>query len=169
MQLKYRGVSYDYKPTPKAEYGPVFAIGAYRGVATAFRQLVTGFAQPVHDLVWRGVHYRSRMTEMVPLSSQELGEGVPAIAAPSTPSAMPEVPALAMAAASAPTLTISDRSRSLLMRHHQRIRRREQSMLARLDEEVGLTAADAARYEGHIQGKPCHDFAGYDRSGAALS
>jgi hypothetical protein len=39
-----------------------------------------------------------------------------------------------------------------------------------MDESVGLTAADAANYESHIQGKLRHNFwTTYDRSQAAMS
>jgi hypothetical protein len=60
-------------------------------------------------------------------------------------------------------------ARNLFIRHHQRSRKREQDMLVRLAAEVGIPVEDSASYESHIQGKLPHNFAGYDRSCAAMS
>jgi hypothetical protein len=69
-----------------------------------------------------------------------------------------------------PARTMGERMRALVVKHVRSVRRREQSMLARMDESVGLTAADAANYESHIQGKLRHNFwTTYDRSQAAMS
>ncbi|MCM1984485.1 hypothetical protein [Lyngbya confervoides] len=66
--------------------------------------------------------------------------------------------------------SVIDQARDLFIRKIRRIRRREQAMLARTDEEIGLTAQDAARYESSIQGKIPHDFSvAYDRSKSAMS
>ncbi|WP_448573532.1 hypothetical protein [Trichothermofontia sp.] len=66
-------------------------------------------------------------------------------------------------------LNLDERSRSLFIERHQKVRQRERSMLTRLDEEVGLSVEDAANYESHIQGKVPHDFGGYDRSHSGMS
>ncbi|HEY9738173.1 MAG TPA: DUF4278 domain-containing protein [Trichocoleus sp.] len=184
MKLTYRGVSYDYTPNPAPKYGPTIATGNYRGSAVEFRALAEVPPQPSHELSWRGIRYRSGTVVPAAAPAVEMATvpepvPTPVAAAPVVPAvpvvpaapAVPAMPALAAAPEAQPVAALSttDRARSLLMRHHQRIRRREQAMLARLDVEVGLTAADAARYEGHIQGKTLHGFSGYDRSSAAMS
>ncbi|UZQ55970.1 hypothetical protein OOK60_07895 [Trichothermofontia sichuanensis B231] len=68
-----------------------------------------------------------------------------------------------------PTLDLDARSRALFIERHQKVRKRERSMLTRLDEEVGLSVEDAVNYESHIQGKVPHDFATYDRSRSGMS
>ena len=68
------------------------------------------------------------------------------------------------------TQSVIDQARELFIRKIRGIRRREQAMLTRLDEEVGLTAEDAAQYESSIQGKVPHDFSqSYGRSNSAMS
>ncbi|NER81187.1 MAG: DUF4278 domain-containing protein [Leptolyngbya sp. SIO1D8] len=161
MQLTYRGVHYDYAPNPRPKFGPVLATGIYRGAPVCFRALAEMPKQPRFILKWRGVPYRSGLKvhrvqptrpEVKPVATSE----------PSTPS-MPE----SAMATSKPG--VFERARVLFIRRHQKIRQREQSMLVRLDEEVGLTAEDATHYESQIQGKVPHDFAGYDRSNTAMS
>lgn len=182
MKLTYRGVSYEYTPQPVPKLGLAIAIGNYRGAAVELRTLAAVPAQPSHELNWRGVRYSSGKTAVsgvAPVAELAVQESVVQESINAGPETAIAVPAAAVAAApTAPAVPVAqpavalstpDRARSLLMRHHQRIRRREQAMLARLDVEVGLTAADAARYEGHIQGKTLHGFAGYDRSSAAMS
>ena len=65
--------------------------------------------------------------------------------------------------------SIASRMRALQAGHSQNIKRREQSMLARLNAEVGLTPKDAAHYDNTIQGKTRHNFTSYDRSSVAMS
>ncbi|MFZ9739155.1 MAG: hypothetical protein ACO3EZ_14210 [Prochlorotrichaceae cyanobacterium] len=65
--------------------------------------------------------------------------------------------------------SLDNRSRDLLVRHHQNARKREQTMMVRLGEEVGLPPEVAGKYGSEIQGKMPHDFSGYDRSGASSS
>ncbi len=66
-------------------------------------------------------------------------------------------------------MSIQSQSRALMMRHHQRIRSREQSMLLRLHEELGLDL-DATSYHSQIQGKTPSDFTStYDRGSSAMS
>jgi glucuronate isomerase len=65
-------------------------------------------------------------------------------------------------------MSIQKQARSLMMRHHQKIRNREQSMLNRLAAEIGIDIN--TQYHSHIQGKTIHDFrVAYDRSNAAMS
>jgi hypothetical protein len=66
-------------------------------------------------------------------------------------------------------MSIAEQTRNLFVQHHQKTRQREQSMLVRLSEEIGLDAEKVAKYENHIQGKIPHDFGGYDRSRTAMS
>lgn len=170
MKLKYRGVSYECTLSPAPQYGPPLATGNYRGAKLTLHTLAEAPPQPEVELTWRGIRYHAGTCAPAPIVA-------PASIVASDPVAQDEAvltadlanATVAAAIPAASSLVIADQARSLLMRHHQRIRRREQAMLTRLDEEVGLSAADAARYESHIQGKTRHDFGGYDRSGAAMS
>lgn len=160
MQLTYRGAHYNYAPNPIPKLGPVLATGTYRGAPVSFQALADMPEQPRFTLKWRGVSYRSG------LKVHRMQPTEPAVIPEMT--IVPEAKSLESAPAT-PKLSVLERARALFIRRHQRIRQREQSMLARLDEEVGLTAADAANYESQIQGKVPHDFAGYDRSDTAMS
>jgi hypothetical protein len=64
---------------------------------------------------------------------------------------------------------VDNLSRDLFVRHHQNARKREQGMMVRLAEEVGISAEVAGQYGSQIQGKMPHDFSGYDRSGSSAS
>jgi hypothetical protein len=138
------------------------AAGTYRGARIIFRTLATMPAQPRFLLTWRGNQYLSGpKVHTVQPTAQAAATAPVAIA--DAPEATPDP------AVTTPGMTIVERARSLFIRRHQKIRQREQSMLTRLDEEVGLTADDAAHYESQIQGKVPHSFARYDRSDAAMS
>ncbi|MEC4989355.1 MAG: hypothetical protein SAJ37_11455 [Oscillatoria sp. PMC 1068.18] len=65
-------------------------------------------------------------------------------------------------------MSSQERSRALMMRHHQLVKNRQQSMLGRAASEIGM---DVDReYWNHIQGKPHSSFrVSYDRSRASLS
>jgi hypothetical protein len=63
------------------------------------------------------------------------------------------------------TMSTRERARALMIRHHQSVKNRHQSMLTRAAAEVGLDNVD---YWNHIQGKPLSG-EDYDRSGASLS
>lgn len=64
-------------------------------------------------------------------------------------------------------MSANDRARSLMMRHSQMVKNRQQSMLTRSAEEIGLDAAD---YCTKIQGKMRSDFrSSYDRSNSTMS
>ena len=66
-------------------------------------------------------------------------------------------------------MSIQKQARALMSRHHQAIKYREQSMLLRSAEEMGLDV-DATQYHAHIQGKTPANFSkAYDRGGAAMS
>jgi hypothetical protein len=61
------------------------------------------------------------------------------------------------------------KARALLNRHHQMIKNREQSMLLRAVEEMGLDV-DVTRYHSHMQGKTPSNFSqAYDRARVTMS
>jgi hypothetical protein len=64
-------------------------------------------------------------------------------------------------------MSTQEQARALMMRHHQMIKNRQQSMLSRAAAEVGL---EDAEYQSRIQGKfPGTVQTDYDRSHASLS
>ncbi len=65
-------------------------------------------------------------------------------------------------------MSTQQQARALMMRHHQMVKNRQQSMLGRAAAEIGV---DVDRnYWSNIQGKPQSSFRdSYDRSGASLS
>lgn len=66
-------------------------------------------------------------------------------------------------------MSASEQARALMNRHHHNVKRRQQSMLGRVNSEVGMPA-EAADYWSHIQGKPSASARlNYDRSNSALS
>ncbi|NJO40181.1 MAG: hypothetical protein HC769_30000 [Cyanobacteria bacterium CRU_2_1] len=62
-------------------------------------------------------------------------------------------------------MSTRDQARALMTQHHQKVKNRHQSMLARAAAEVGLDHVD---YQSHIQGKPISADL-YDRSHVGLS
>ncbi len=65
-------------------------------------------------------------------------------------------------------MSAQDQARMLMMRHHHMIKNRQQSMLCRTNEEVGMPGD--AHYWSSIQGKPSANASrSYDRSGSAMS
>jgi hypothetical protein len=66
-------------------------------------------------------------------------------------------------------MSTEQQARALMMRHHQAIKNRQQSMLNRAAAEIGMEA-DGSDYWSNIQGKAHPTFrATYDRSNASLS
>jgi hypothetical protein len=66
-------------------------------------------------------------------------------------------------------MNAQEQARYLMMDHHRIIKNRQQSMLTRSAEEVGLEA-DVTEYWNHIQGKVHPSFrSSYDRSHVSLS
>lgn len=59
-----------------------------------------------------------------------------------------------------------NQARALMMRHHQAIKNRQQSLLNRVADEVGIEPGD---YRTTIQGKPTDSVSSYDRSGSSMS
>lgn len=66
-------------------------------------------------------------------------------------------------------MNTQSKARALMMRHHQMIKNRQQSMLGRMAVEIGMDI-NPSEYWNPIQGKPNASFrASYDRSNASLS
>lgn len=64
-------------------------------------------------------------------------------------------------------MSTEEQARALMMRHHQIVKNRQQSLLSRSAAQVGLEEAD---FWGHIQGKPqASSEMSYDRSHASMS
>ncbi|MEB3310392.1 MAG: hypothetical protein VKJ02_09175 [Snowella sp.] len=65
-------------------------------------------------------------------------------------------------------MSTQQQARALMMRHHQMVKNRQQSMLERTASEIGMEVGDD--YWTTTQGKPQSSFRiTYDRSGASLS
>jgi hypothetical protein len=62
-------------------------------------------------------------------------------------------------------MNTQNQARALMMRHHQVIKNRQQSMLNRVSDEVGTEPGDVST----IQGKPTDSASSYDRSGSSMS
>ena len=128
----------------------------YRGIDYDYTPPAVETAETSEVGTYRGVDIRFRTVKKAPVQQPSLdlvyrgvayhtGEAAPAIAG------------------------LEDRARAMLLGHHRNVKRRQQAMLGRLANEVGLTA-DAGRYWNHIQGKVHPSFwATYDRSHAASS
>jgi hypothetical protein len=66
-------------------------------------------------------------------------------------------------------MSASEQARALMNRHHHQIKNRQQSMLGRINSEVGMPA-EASSHWSHIQGKPSAGAEStYGRSRSALS
>ncbi|MGB3534759.1 MAG: hypothetical protein WBA13_14750 [Microcoleaceae cyanobacterium] len=64
-------------------------------------------------------------------------------------------------------MSTQDQARALMMRHHHQVKNREQSMLNRIADEVGI---EPGNYHSTTQGKPSKNFRkDYDRSSASMS
>ena len=160
MKLTYRGVSYDYTPNPVPQKGSVIGT-RYLSRCSGYVQR-SGRATPLsRRLIWSGAVFPIGRVPLLPLPPLWLKFWLP-------PQwfAEPAAPGTAVAETSTGVI---DMARNLFIRHHQRMRRREQGMMVRLAAEVGIPVEDAAHYESHIQGKLPHDFSGYDRSSTAMS
>ena len=159
MQLKYRGVSYDYTP-PKVTMEPTGVVGKYRGMEWRFRNPTKiPVLQPNLDLVYRGVPYHTGPVAAAPTP----------VAAASMATVSESTPAPVAVTTSSSASPVKELARRLMMSHHGLIKKREQSLLSRAAAEVGL-GSDAAHYWSPVQGKIRSSFRNtYDRSAAALS
>lgn len=149
MKLTYRGVSYEYNP-PLIETSEVEVVGKYRGLDWRFRNPTkVPVMQSNLDLKYRGVAYSTNdRTEQVSSTPTEVKNGE---------------------LVQTPVFSIQDRARSLMLKHSQTIKNRQQVMLNRLAAEIGLTD-DVSQYSNCIQGKIHPTFrATYDRGLASAS
>jgi len=80
---------------------------------------------------------------------------------PANPPVSPESPCA--------NLDVTEKARCLLVQHHQDVKKRDQSLLTRLADDVGMDLAEAGHFSNHIQGKMAAGSSGYDRSHAAMS
>jgi hypothetical protein len=155
MQLKYRGVNYEYNP-PVVEMEPSEIVGLYRGLEWRFRNpKKIPVLQTNLDLKYRGVAYRTGSD----------------VSVPEVETLQPPTPVQSVAAMQATPVAkpVADLARALMMGHHRLIQRREQSMLGRAASQVGM-GEEAAQYWRPIQGKISADARrSYDRSAAAMS
>lgn len=66
-------------------------------------------------------------------------------------------------------MSTNQKARALMMRHDKMIRNRQQSMLGRVAEEIGMDVKNTEYYD-NLKSAPLSSFTGnYDRSGSALS
>jgi len=159
MQLKYRGVSYDYNP-PEVETTESQQVGTYRGLEWRFRNPRKPLVLETNlDFKYRGVPYRSGQTVRPETATASVAATAP------TPTQLQAQPA----AKASKARSVEEQARALMMAHHTWIKNREQSLLGRAAAEVGLDA-DAAKFWNHIQGKVHPTFRNnYDRSRATMS
>ncbi|MGJ3251666.1 MAG: DUF4278 domain-containing protein [Elainellaceae cyanobacterium] len=169
MKLTYRGISYDYE-APEVKYGDVYddvlASGKYRGLDVRFwnRKKVPVY-QTTLDLIYRGAAYQIGESNVADAAADTKEDTKEAAAPASVGVAVSEVTQKVADTAS----TVQDQARSLMMDHHRAIKRRQQDMLGRLAQEVGLDSGAADRWN-LIQGKIHPTFrTNYDRSKAAMS
>ncbi|MEB3213156.1 MAG: DUF4278 domain-containing protein [Leptolyngbyaceae bacterium] len=149
MKLTYRGIQYDYE-APSVEYGDTVASGKYRGLDIRFRNPKKKPVYPATlDLRYRGVNAGVAAAETVPAPEPQATQ-----------------PTLATAVAS----TVDSLARNLMLDQSRSIKRRQQDMLSRLANEVGVPAEEIERDWSKIQGKLHPSFrTSYGRSGAAMS
>ncbi|RMH66869.1 MAG: DUF4278 domain-containing protein [Cyanobacteria bacterium J003] len=146
--LTYRGVQYDYVP-PAVQTEATDVVAKYRGWNYHCTHAVKPPAQPVRDLIYRGVAYRTGQREAVNTTA--------------TPTANPA------GGVNMSALDLNQLSRAILTHHHQVIKNREQSLLTRMIAQMGLPTA-AGHYWNQIQGKiKPQVWTSYDRSPATMS
>ncbi|WP_298611264.1 DUF4278 domain-containing protein [uncultured Thermosynechococcus sp.] len=146
--LTYRGVQYDYVP-PAVRTEATDVVAKYRGWNYHCTHAVNPPAQPVQDLIYRGVAYRTNPAAVENTMS--------------TPGAHTATEV------NMPALDLNQLSRVILTHHHQVIKNREQSLLTRMIAQMGLPAA-AGHYWNQIQGKIKPQlWTSYDRSPATMS
>lgn len=112
MKLSYRGVSYEYNP-PQVETTEAQVAGKYRGLDWRFRNMKKPpMLVPTVNLTYRGVSYQiGGITESNSVESTKT-----------------------------PTLSIQDKARSLMLNHLRTLKNRQQAMLNRSAEAVGMVA-----------------------------
>jgi hypothetical protein len=146
MKLKYRGIEYDYNPVvveTTVETTETAVAGKYRGLDWRFRNLKNPpMLLPTANLTYRGVAYNKGDAET------------------SYPSQAPQTE-------NTPVFSTEAKARCLMFNRTKSIKKRQQVMLSRAAESLGLTIND---YWNHIQGKVHPTFRhDYDRLGASMS
>ncbi len=149
MQLSYRGVSYDYNP-PKVETEVLGLAGSYRGLDYRFRRTsAKNIVQPNVNLTYRGVSFNPAQGLKPSLYT--------ATVAPTVAKADSKV-------------SFQERVRARLHGKTQAIKKRQQSLLLRLAEEVGLNGQESVNNAVRIQGKVLSNFrSDYASQGVAMS
>jgi hypothetical protein len=150
MALFYRGV--DYTPSSAtAAVSPGKVGGRYRGLDWRFRHLSKPLVLPTNlDLLYRGVAHHLKAAE-----------------GPAQPVQTAE--ASAPVAANGRSHVLDELSRRLMMSHQRLIRIRQQSMLLRGTEQIGLHV-NVRNFWNRIQGKVHPTFRlNYDRSRVSMS
>lgn len=148
MQLSYRGVSYDYNP-PKIETEVLGLSGSYRGLDYRFRRTsAKNVIQPNVNLTYRGISFNPAQGLKPTLYTASV--------APKVVEAVPQ-------------MSFQDRVRGRLHAKTQAIKKRQQSLLLRLSEEIGLNE-EAVNHVVRIQGKVLSSFrSDYASQGVAMS
>ena len=143
MKLTYRGVSYETPEIPTVDTTPLGLSGKYRGLDYRFRRSQPAYVIPPNvTLTYRGVAFNPTPTEEVPETVQRVQ----------------------------PRLSVQARARNQLLRQTQAIKKRQQSLLVRLAEEIGLPGKQVSNYAGRIQGKVAANAReSYARLGVAMS
>lgn len=149
MQLSYRGVKYDYNP-PKVETEVLGLAGSYRGLDYRFRRTTAkNVIQPNVNLTYRGVSFNPAQDLQPELYTAN--KKVEVAIAPSQ-------------------ISFQDRVRARLHSKTQAIKKRQQSLLVRLAEEIGLSGDQAVNSAVRIQGKVLANFrSDYASQGVAMS
>ncbi|BFM38639.1 DUF4278 domain-containing protein [Synechocystis sp. LKSZ1] len=143
MKLTYRGVSYETPEVPTVDATPLGLSGKYRGLDYRFRRSQPAYVIPPHvTLTYRGVAFNPTRPEDVQATVQPVQ----------------------------PTVSVQDLARNRLLRQTQVIKKRQQSLLVRLAEEIGLSGEQVSHYAGRIQGKVAANAReSYARLGVAMS
>ncbi|WP_071518178.1 DUF4278 domain-containing protein [Geitlerinema sp. PCC 9228] len=133
MKLNYRGIEYDYNPTP-VDTVDTGARGKYRGLDWRFRNpKKTPVYQTTLQLKYRGIPY---------------GNGNSNEAAAPAPTTQPAVEPAEVAIS-----TVQEKARALMYKGNQVIKKRQQAMLSRSIHDVGMDEAEVGDYWNRIQGK----------------
>ncbi|BAC07718.1 DUF4278 domain-containing protein [Thermosynechococcus vestitus] len=144
--LTYRGVQYNYVP-PAINTQATDVVAKYRGSTYRVSPAMQPTEESLKVMTYRGVKYQ---------------KGKPPAGVPAARLADP-------VASVPPMATVNEMARSLAMAHHEMIKSREQTLLARMATAIGLPVS-AAHYWQQIQGKVNPALAAsYNRSYVALS
>jgi hypothetical protein len=120
MKLTYRGVSYEYNPIV-VETTTGETGGKYRSQDWRFRNLKKPpILVPRFNLTYRGVTYNKP------------GTTIPETAVPET----------------IPAMSVADQARTLMMENTKNLKKRQQSLLSRAAEDIGVTDDVSKHWHG---------------------